>query len=43
MMYPPMLGDVKAATEPYALVTLDIVEESGQGRRTPGTSDEATV
>jgi hypothetical protein len=29
MMYPPMLGDVKAATEPYALVTLEIVEESG--------------
>jgi hypothetical protein len=43
MMYSPMVGDVKAATEPYPFVDLHIIEEAGQGCGTPGAPDEATV
>ena len=42
-MYSPMVGDVKAATEPYPFVALYIIEEAGQGCRASGTPDEATV
>ena len=42
-MYSPMVGDVKAATEPHPFVALHIIEEAGQGCRTPGAPDEATV
>ena len=43
MMYPPVVGNVKAAAEPHPCVALDVVEEARQGCSTSGTSDQATV